>query len=297
MKLCYYHDNEGNFGDDLNAWLWPRLLPGIITGTCKHGEEYYEENNREPALLYGIGTILDHRIPPAPVKFIAGSGIGYFSPPNFDETYKVYFVRGPKTAEKLGIDASFAMTDPAVLLKELLPPQESKYKTSLIMHCDTAKSGYWKQIAEHIGIHYIDPRNSDPTSVINELISSEYVITESLHGAIVADTFGIPWLPINTMPHINAFKWHDWCESVNLTYEPEHLITIYPATDAGLMKTLVNKGKALLGRKQLNRILKERRSYLSNRNIINNHIHNMMGKLEQLKIDAETLTKLPQKNP
>ena len=45
MKLCYYHDNEGNFGDDLNAWLWPKLLPGVIQGIAKHGEEYYEENN------------------------------------------------------------------------------------------------------------------------------------------------------------------------------------------------------------------------------------------------------------
>ena len=73
MKLCYYHDNEGNFGDDLNAWLWPKLLPGVIQGTAKHGDEYYEENNREAALLYGIGTILDQRIPPLHRRLMTSS--------------------------------------------------------------------------------------------------------------------------------------------------------------------------------------------------------------------------------
>ena len=34
MKLCYYHDNEGNFGDDLNAWLWSKLLPGVAAQVC-----------------------------------------------------------------------------------------------------------------------------------------------------------------------------------------------------------------------------------------------------------------------
>ena len=30
MKLYYYKAPLGNFGDDLNPWLWPRLLPDIF---------------------------------------------------------------------------------------------------------------------------------------------------------------------------------------------------------------------------------------------------------------------------
>lgn len=289
MKLCYYHDSEGNFGDDLNAWLWPKLLPGVFDGTCRHGQEYYEENDKEEALFYGIGTILDARIPKSPIKFIAGSGVGYFSPPTIDEKYKIYFVRGPKTANKLGIDRSLAITDPAILLREFLSPQKASYKASLIMHCDTAKGGYWKKIADSLGVHYIDPRSSDPLSVIRQLIASEYVITESLHGAIIADAFGIPWLPVNSMPHINQFKWHDWCESMGLEYQPCPLVSIYPSENNGVGKMLLNNAKSVIGRKQLSRILKDNKTFVSDRDILSNHTSHMLEKLEQLKLDAQNL--------
>ena len=49
MNLTYFKADIGNFGDDLNLWLWPQLLGSF--------DEY-------PANLYfvGIGSILDHRI-------------------------------------------------------------------------------------------------------------------------------------------------------------------------------------------------------------------------------------------
>jgi succinoglycan biosynthesis protein ExoV len=289
VKICYYHDTEGNFGDDLNAWMWPKLLPDLFNGTCKHGQEYYAENNEEPALFYGIGTILDERIPKKPRKYIAGVGTGYFAPPVIDDSYNVYFVRGPKTAQKIGLDPSLGIGDPAILLTELLKqPTQPSYRTSLIMHCDTAKTGYWKKIAENLGIHHIDPRTTDPLKVINELIASEYVITESLHGAIIADAFGIPWRPITTMPSINQFKWHDWCESLNIEYHPAPLVSIYEDPSNQLIKSLVNKGKALLGERQLKTLLKEERSFNSNQSIVSSRISHMLEKLEQLSADAKS---------
>ncbi len=29
MKLYYYKDVIGNFGDDLNSWLWDALIPNF----------------------------------------------------------------------------------------------------------------------------------------------------------------------------------------------------------------------------------------------------------------------------
>ncbi len=289
MKLCYFHDTEGNFGDDLNAWLWPKVLPDFFGGTCQHGQEFYEDNNREDALFYGIGTVLDHRIPPAPIKFIAGSGVGYFSPPKIDDKYHIYFVRGPKSAAKLGIDTSLSITDPAILLREFLPPAPAEHQVSLMMHCDTAKSGYWEQVAAELGIHYIDPRSTDPIAVIQQLIASEYVITESLHGAIIADAYGIPWRPINSMPHINAFKWHDWCASVGISYEPENLISIYSNEHASIAKKLLNKAKVRVAKGQLKKLLLDRKAYNSSEQTIQNHLDHMQAQLVKLRKDAESL--------
>jgi succinoglycan biosynthesis protein ExoV len=287
MKLCYYHDTDGNFGDDLNAWLWPKLLPDLISGTCKHGQEFYEENNQQQALLYGIGTILDERIPLAPKKYIAGAGTGYFAAPKIDDSFNIYFVRGPETAKKIGVDTSLAISDPAILLKELISmPESSRYPASIIMHCDTAKTGYWKNIAQDSGVHHIDPRSKKPIEVINQILASKYIITESLHGAIIADAFGIPWLPITTMPHINHFKWDDWCHSVGLDYQPEQLISIYDDSSSGTVKKLINRGKCSIAKKQLKTILKEARSFNSSPQLISSHISHMLEKLEQLKVDA-----------
>lgn len=288
MKLCYYHNDEKNFGDDLNAWLFPKVLPGIIDEFCAHGDEYIEENNREEAIAYGIGTVLDHRIPPAPIKYILGSGVGYYNKPSVDERYRFYFVRGPKSAEALGLASNMGLNDPAILLKNLLQRPKPQHQYSLIMHCDTAKSGYWKSIAERCGFHYIDPRADDPLDVINALIASEQVITESLHGAIIADTFGIPWLPITSMPHINSFKWDDWCSAIQQKYNPISLQPIYCDAHAKAHKRAINQAKALWNAQLLKKAIKKQPFYLSDRHLINNQIDEMNRRLEQFKDDVSS---------
>lgn len=45
MKLYYYESKLGNFGDDLNKWLWDELLP-----------DYFD--NDESVRFSGIGTII-----------------------------------------------------------------------------------------------------------------------------------------------------------------------------------------------------------------------------------------------
>jgi len=49
------------------------------------------------------------------------------------------------------------------------------------------------------------------------------VVTEAMHGAIVADTLRIPWVPVVCSPAILPFKWSDWTRSVELAYRPRLL--------------------------------------------------------------------------
>lgn len=107
MKTYYFRDPRGNFGDDLNPWLWGKLVPELL-----------DENPAE--ILVGIGTILDDRLPPTPVKHILGSGVGYGKMPQVDERFIFHAVRGYATAAALGLPKDRVITDAAVLVRRVV---------------------------------------------------------------------------------------------------------------------------------------------------------------------------------
>ena len=53
-------------------------------------------------------------------------------------------------------------------------------------------------------------------TVIGRIARADLVVSESMHGAIVADAFGVPWIPIAISHHFNSFKWGDWADSVEV---------------------------------------------------------------------------------
>ena len=106
MKLYYYQDAAGNFGDDLNPWLWYGMAP-----------ELFDQD--DSSLLVGIGTLINNKVPAQPRKLVFGSGVGYNGAPQVDANWKFYCVRGPLSAHTLGLDPSLALTDPAVYLAQL----------------------------------------------------------------------------------------------------------------------------------------------------------------------------------
>lgn len=212
MKLYYYKDKRGNFGDDLNAWLWNRLLP-----------DFFDDD--DSSIFVGIGTLLNSLLPSSPIKVVFSSGVGYKNLPSLvRDSWKIYCVRGPLSAAKLGIDKKKAITDGAALLKTMeFPDQEKKYDISFIPH-HWSHRPKWGGFFKKIGINYVDPSES-VDFVLTEIKKSKLVITESMHGAIVADVFRVPWIPVKLHKHILDFKWHDWCQSLGLHYHPVTLPT------------------------------------------------------------------------
>ena len=49
---------------------------------------------------------------------------------------------------------------------------------------------------------------------------SKLVVTEAMHGAIVADAFRVKWIPVSWHNFIVDYKWRDWCGSLNMQYQP-----------------------------------------------------------------------------
>lgn len=214
MKMFYYKGAVSNFGDDINPWLWNRLIPDLVA------------DDNDGKIFLGIGSILFDNFPADQKKIVLGSGFGgYSAKPKIDENWKFYFVRGPRTAEQLGLSKSLAITDAAILLRsqdELLAPVTKRHRVGFMPHWESAMFGAWKAVCEQAGINYIDPRD-EPYAVLQRLRETETLVTEAMHGAIIADTLRVPWIPILPTSKSHHFKWHDWCESMEVKYSPNYI--------------------------------------------------------------------------
>lgn len=215
MKLFYYKDPVGNFGDDLNPWIWYSLAPELF-------------NDDDSDVLVGIGTLINSRAPEAPTKYVFGSGVGYHTFPNIDDKWKFYCVRGPLSAQRLGLDPALAITDPAVLLTQVVPdrPVPKTGMVSFMPHHASSRFADWRRLCKLAGINYIDPAN-DINDTLFQIRQSRLVIAEAMHAAIVADAFRVPWVPVACYDHILDFKWDDWCKSLDMPYTPHKIASIY----------------------------------------------------------------------
>lgn len=219
MRVFYNYSNT-NFGDHLNAWLWPRLIPSLL-----------EQN--DDRLLVGVGSLLKADLERLPgQKIIFGSGSGYGPPPTADIAggWDVYAVRGPLTAQHYGFAPETAITDGAWLiglLEEYAEPPEKTGGTVFVPHWTSAELGNWKRPAEMAGFEYIDPLDDGP-KVLAQIAAADLAVVESLHGAIFADYFRTPWIAVSSATRVLHFKWVDWCRSLDLEYKPYPL----PPSDA-----------------------------------------------------------------
>lgn len=83
----------------------------------------------------------------------------------------------------------------------------------------------WEKLCADIGINYISPA-LDVKQVIKQISETETLITEAMHGAIVADALRVPWIPVRAYNFINRFKWSDWCASIIVKYSPNPMLPL-----------------------------------------------------------------------
>jgi succinoglycan biosynthesis protein ExoV len=222
VRLFYWEPSNGpnNFGDALNTWLWPRELGAGV-------------HDRGPWLV-GIGSLLGEvrPFPTDDLKLVLGAGAGYGRVPGLDDSWRVYAVRGIHTARQLGLPAAVAATDPGVLVRRHFPwasaPRRSR--VALMLHWRSAND-VWQALAAELGWTYVDPM-AGPDAVMAAIAGAELLVTEALHGAVVADAFRVPWVPIRTSREVLEFKWGDWCSSVGLEYAAATVLPVYSASGA-----------------------------------------------------------------
>ncbi|MEL6605520.1 MAG: polysaccharide pyruvyl transferase family protein [Cyanobacteria bacterium J06614_10] len=218
MKLFYYQrcDQKPNFGDELNRWLWPQLSADLL-------------DTDESVVFLGTGTLLNDKLPGRVTTtdrlVIFGTGAGYESPLGaIPKSWDIHCVRGPLSAKQLGLPQVQAIADGGLLVAQLRSPNTQRSGCSFMPHIHHANEAceQWQQICQQANIRYIDPR-WPVEEVLAAIGSSDRLLAEAMHGAIVADALRVPWIPIVTGPRIYRFKWQDWCASMNLFYHPYRL--------------------------------------------------------------------------
>ena len=244
MKLTFYRGAEPNFGDELNAFLWEHLLPpGFL-------------NDDPKDLFIGIGSIIWDSYPQTSKKHVIGSGYGgYTSAPDVaDGTWNVAWVRGPLTAQKLGLDPTLAIADAAVLLRAIdLPAPAAPGGPAFMPHFESVARGNWQRACAMAGVTYLDPR-SDPLLLISQIRAASVLVTEAMHGAIVADALRTPFIAVTPTHTSHRYKWQDWAQSVGIDLKsvdvpPSSLLESYVKLTGlrgqGKMSTAVLKSRVL----------------------------------------------------
>ncbi len=163
---------------------------------------------------------------------IYGTGIMTASSPLQGKPDKIISVRGPLTRQALlnnGIDCPENYGDPALLLPVFYKPPVSQRKNmsiSIIPNMGTFRKSYPVPVVEELlSVHHcslIDMTHYEKwTDIIDAIASSSFIISESLHGLITAETYNIPCVWVEFIDHNTApfnddwsFKFRDFYESI-----------------------------------------------------------------------------------
>lgn len=215
---------KNNWGDDLN-----KVFFEYVTNQKFIFVPYnrFLSNNKD--IHYSlIGSIIGFYNLDSTI--IYGSGIIRPSVNIVGKPLNIISVRGPKTRSVLlnkGIECPERYGDPALLLPVFYKPTIKKLNQICIiphMGTDLYKVNKWvdKNRQYFEGVSIIDMHSySDWREVINQISKSTYVISESLHGLIVAETYGIPSVWVEFVEHKEhwSFKFEDFYCSIGKYHE------------------------------------------------------------------------------
>lgn len=194
----HYHLGTPNFGDDINPWFFGRLS----------GVDYRWGGKDRPHVL-GVGSIA--------AKITGHSvvmGSGFIEPvlrARLARPAAVLAVRGELSAEILGGDIPH-LGDPISLIDRLLPapPRAADAPWGFVPHaCNFV--AYRQALRRRPEITVIDPR-AEPLAVVAAIARCARVASQSLHGLIVADAYGIPsqWVAPTEAMVGGEFKFRDY---------------------------------------------------------------------------------------
>lgn len=130
--------------------------------------------------------------------------------------YDIRLLRGPITGEILrsaGYSVPNIYGDPAVIMPLIYNPDVNKkvYDVSVILHLNQKQDQ--SELTKEF--HYIDVETNDFKYFISEIVKSKLVVSSSLHGIILAESYGVPAIFLKKGMDGELVKFYDWYFSTN----------------------------------------------------------------------------------
>ena len=195
----FWWDGHPNFGDDLTPWLLPRY--GVVP--------LYSEPRQ--ARVIGVGSLLEF-LAPEHTGVVWGSGLME------DHVHRLphvtaLAVRGPLTAERIGLTDEPAYGDPGILVARHLPRPRPSGRPVLVPHghhrATPALARMIQQAGDALRVVNVHQRAAP---ALRQIAAGSVVLTTSLHGLVTADAFGIPavWTTLEPALDGGDFKFRDY---------------------------------------------------------------------------------------
>lgn len=200
--LCnlWFHKRLINYSSSVLSWLFKRTNYAFI------GSILQSANKR--TIVWGSGLHDEKEVPKEIPK-------------------KIYAVRGPLSRKRLiesGISCPDVYGDPILLLSKFYNPVcKTKYRLGIIPHMnDEANPLLGDYLEKHSEVCLISMHNyQDWKEIVNMVCSCEMVISSSLHGLILSDTYNVPnvWVEFSDKVHGKGFKFRDYFASTKRQIE------------------------------------------------------------------------------
>lgn len=188
IRAYWWRPRKGphNFGDELGAIILRKL--GFKVRRVAFSKADY--------LL--TGTMLDPAESKNPNVTVIGSGSGHTH--DAEHNFNVLAVRGKLTADCLGVDVPLG--DLGILASRIWTKEPAQYNIGVVRH--------YVDDNEYPFADIIIDATEPAEQVIKKISSCRVIMSSSLHGIIVADSYGIPNMRIARDDVITGdWKWMD----------------------------------------------------------------------------------------
>lgn len=206
IKLYYFKHpkpfpDKFNFGDKLSQLLVEKVTDLKV-----------EHSSPKNAHLFAVGSIMAS-VPRAEKAAVWGTGIMFeeHSWKNL-KNVDILALRGKLTAERMGVDTDIPLGDPALLVSRYYKKAwRKKYKLGVIPHYvdkDHELAEFAKNRKDVLLIDVFDT----PENVCRQVSSCRAVVSSSLHGIIVAHSYGVQaaWVELSDKVAGSGFKFRDY---------------------------------------------------------------------------------------